>query len=58
MIDCFYVQVEDPDSKELLDFVVRTKQPELTLADVMNWLTFDEEQGNKFDANFMSFFND
>ena len=39
-------------------FYARVDEPELTLAHVMNLIAFDREQGDEFDANFISSFNE
>ena len=54
----FTVMVEDPNTSQLIQFHARADEPELTLAHVMNLIAFDgEEQGEKFDANFISYLN-
>ena len=55
----FTVYVEQPgDSKLIHSFHARAEEPELTLSHVMNLITFDQDQGDKFDANFISFLNE
>lgn len=53
----YTVQVEHPETHEVLQFYARADEPELTLAHVMNWISFDRDQGDDFDANFCSFYN-
>ena len=53
----FTVKVEHPETGEVLEFYARTDEPELTLGHVMNWITFDADQGFLFDASFMSRYN-
>ena len=53
----YTVQVEHPETLEVLQFYARADEPELTLAHVMNWIAFDRDQGEDFDANFCSFYD-
>ena len=50
----FVIQVEHPTTHQVHEFYAQTDEPELTLTNVMNWITFDTEQGDRFDANFIS----
>ena len=50
----FTIQVEHPETREILSFYAKADEPELTLAHVMNLISFDREQGDEFDANFCS----
>ena len=50
----FTVLVEDPESRKVLKFFARVDEPELTLSTVMNYIAFDRDQGDRFDASFMS----
>ena len=54
----FTIQVEHPETHEVHLFYARVDEPELTLAHVMNLIAFDKEQGDEFDANFISSFNE
>ena len=50
----FVVLVEHPETNEVHDFYAQAEEPELTLTHVMNQVTFDPMQGDRFDANFIS----
>ena len=49
--------MEQPETREVLTFYAKADEPELTLAHVMNLISFDREQGDDFDANFCSSYN-
>lgn len=54
----FTVKVIPPDASEAISFDVEMDFDELPLSRVMNSLCFDETQGGRFDANFISLYND
>ena len=54
----FVVTVEHPETGKTHLFNARTDEPELTLPHVMSWIMYDDEQGELFDASFMSFYNE
>ena len=54
----FTLRVENPENKEMLEFSYQTETDEMPLMQVMNAFAFDEDKGEKVDANFISLYND
>ena len=62
-LKAFTIKIEDPktaeEEKQYLCFSYQTENDELPIMQIMNGIAFDEgEKGNKFDANFLSLYNE
>lgn len=52
------MNVEHPESNEVIKFEYTTETDELPIIEVMNHMVFDEDIGDKVDGNFISQYNE
>ncbi|CAG9334188.1 unnamed protein product [Blepharisma stoltei] len=54
---CFKIKVEKPNSNDVNEYTYEAFYLEMPLSALMNFLNFDQNQGAKMDANFISRFD-
>ena len=53
----YKVSIHDPDTKKSLEYTFSSKQQELSLTTLMNYISFAINTGEELDANFISIYN-